>query len=320
MLIRFLKGNHLLGLLFIPVLAIILWYTNFQADIDFNRIDLPLYKSLISFIKYPFLVDLLALLLIISQAFYLLYINRIYNFISHRTHLTSIFYILITCALPPFNNLQPAIIANSFILPMLVQIFSTYKQQKISRGAFNTGMLISLASLFYFKTVLLIPFVYLSFIILNHKQIRGFLALTLGIVLPYWIAFLGLLYFDKLAMWESLFPPFFAKASIINLSLSYCIFAFILGVMILISIWNISAKYSNKKISTRTYFGLFIILFAFTLFIFILSNFKAIDILIIASIPITYLVSNYLLNNQHKKIQNIIFYTFIFSIILLRVY
>ena len=78
---------------------------------------------------------------------------------------------------------------------------------------------------------------------------------------------------------------------------------------------KLSTTYSNNKISTRNYFSLFSILLILIIIIFVGIPFASIELIVIAAIPLSYLLANYYLSRANKWVQEISFVLLLASFI-----
>jgi hypothetical protein len=304
---------------FIPLLAIFLWSDIFMHNREaFVPLpySMPAYTFVMKYLTNIIMSGIIALLLIILQAFYLVYINKVYNFISQRTFLTSLLFVLISSAFLNLHYLHPAIIANIFILLTIVEIFSSYRKPKVYKESFNAGFLIAVAGLFYVNANFLIFFVFVSLMILHSFNWREWFAVILGFVTPYLITLFLYYYTDSWSELQLISKAIFEYHSPkLIWPLSYYIFSGILSAIAIISIFKLSTSYSNNKISTRNYFSLFTILLIFVFSIFLVVPFASIELIVILAIPISYLMANYYLSSANKWVQEITFVLLLTSFI-----
>lgn len=311
MVLKFFKGNSLAIVLLMPLLAIVLWSDIFGTKVDhFVPIpfSMPAYALVMKWMPNLILSGLFALLLIILQAYYLLYINRVYNFISQRTYLTSILFILISSAFLNLHYLHPAIIANVFVLLTIVEIFSSYRKPKIFKAAFNSGFLIAIAGLFYINANFLLIFVFISLMVLHSFNWRAWTIVLIGFITPYLFTLFIYYFFDQLKNLQVILNAIvhFHSPKLIW-PLSYYLFSGLLFMIGLLSIYKLSTIYSNNKISTRNYFSLFIILLLIITILFLIIPFASIELIVLSAIPLSYLIANYYLSKANKWIHEITF-------------
>jgi len=276
--------------------------------------SMPAYSFVMKYLSNEVLSGIIALSLIIIQAFYLMYINKVYNFISKRTYLTSLLFVLISSAFLNLHYLHPAIIANIFILLTIVEIFSSYKKPKIYAAGFNSGFLIAIAGLFYINANFLIIFIFISLLVLHTFNWREWFSVILGFLTPYFITFFLYYYTDNLSDLNIIYNAIIEHKSLkLHWPLSYYIFTGILTLMGVLSVVKLSTSYSNNKISTRNYFLLFVFLTLIILSIFFIIPFASIELIVIIAIPLSYLLANYYLSESNKIIKEISFFFILLS-------
>jgi len=155
--------------------------------------DTLLTKFLFNFINAPLTQNILAIVIIY---FHVLYINRLV--IKHRianqiTLLPGLFYALLMSMLPEYSMLTPYLVANTFILIGIGQIFKTYKRPKSADILFNVGFLIGIASLFVPNYIFLLLVGLIGLFVLRSMKLIEIIQLTSGAVLVL-IAFCSILY------------------------------------------------------------------------------------------------------------------------------
>lgn len=204
MILQLFKSNSVGMIFLIPLLALLLWSDIFMTN-QTNFVPLPYsmpaYSFVMRYLTNTIISSIFALILIIIQAFYLVYINKVYNFISQRTFLTSLLFVLISSAFLNLHYLHPAIIANIFVLLTIVEIFSSYQKPKVYKASFNSGFLIAVAGLFYVNANFLILFVFISLMVLHSFNWREWISVIIGFITPYIITLFIYYYTDQ---WMSL--------------------------------------------------------------------------------------------------------------------
>ncbi len=317
MLLKYFKSNHSSTILLMPLIVLILWSDIFGLhDLKFVPLEyeMPLYKLLMSWVPNKIVSGILALVFITLQAFYMMYINRVYNFISRRTSLTSIFFVLISSAFFDLHYLHPAIVANIFVLMSIVEIFSTYRKPKAYASTFNAGFLIATASLFYINAGILLLFVFISLIIIRSFNWREWLSVLIGFAVPYILVSTSLLWLDSWVDFVTTLELIMrSHTNKLNFSISHYISAGILLMLGLFSIFKLSTTYTNSKVSTRSYFSSFIWLLILLILTFVIVPFASIELIVLVAVPLSYLLTNYYLSKGNKWVQEISFLILILS-------
>lgn len=142
--------------------------------------DTLLTKSIYGFVESGFAQNVFATIIIYFQ---ILYINRIV--IKHRlanqiTLLPGVIYAILVSFLPEYSLLTPFLIANSFVLVAISQIFKIYKRPKAADLLFNVGFLIAFASLLVPNYLVLLLVGLVGLFVLRSLKIIELFQMILG--------------------------------------------------------------------------------------------------------------------------------------------
>ena len=181
--------------LFLLLYCVLLNLSWFVIDIPFQSLK----PGILSYYLYEFIgtesfaIKLLNIGLLFYQAIQINRLVSINRLTSQNTLFPGVFYILLTSLSIFFIPLLPQLIANTFIIIALIDIFYQTRNNEIPLKIFNVGLWISLASLFYLPYILLLFPAILSVLYLRtFKWIDNFRAL-MGAVIPYFL--LGTVFF-----------------------------------------------------------------------------------------------------------------------------
>lgn len=208
MFIRFLKSNNASALIFLPLFAIAIWAFAFMSPAVVPiKHAMPLYELIGGiFINIPWLATIIALTLVVGEAFLLNYIVNENEVLSKQSYLPALFYILFISNNNDMLLLSPPLFANIFILFALNKLFTSYRKDNAFSQAFDAGLLISIATLFYFPYVVFLPLLGVGLIIMRPFNWREWFISFLGALIPYlfvitvyfWRDMLDYLFFDKM--------------------------------------------------------------------------------------------------------------------------
>lgn len=131
------------------------------------------------------LIKFFTIALIIFQA---IQINRVVS-LNRLTNLNSLFpglfYILLISLSMSMMPLYPALIANTFIIAMYMDVFNQTRNLELPLKMFNVGLYAGLASLFYFPYIIFLLVGCISVLYLRTFKIKDFTRATIGAVVPY---------------------------------------------------------------------------------------------------------------------------------------
>lgn len=261
-----------------------------------------------------------ALIFIILLAFLVFKINVQYSFIKVRTVLPSVLFIIISSGLHELHSMHPVYPAALFLILTIDRIFNSYEKEVIHSNAFDAGILLAIGSLFYFNLVFFFPFLWIGFIILKPKvNWREYILSTLGFVFP-WLA--AMAYYGATGQVEQFTTIVKANlslhGSLLKGNLAVQIYLGFLALIILLSSVSLLSQYDFKKISARKYFKAFFWVFLIACVLMVANPAVSQDIIILLAIPVSYLISNYLIYMKRPVWGEIILYILLAGVIYLQ--
>ena len=180
--------------------------------------------------------DIAAMVLLLAQAFFINYFVSEHRLASEVSLFPGLFYILLSSLLPEFLYLSPILMANTFFIIVLSEIFATYKKVDCADRIFNIGFWTGVGSLFYpsFFFLLILGFVGLN--ILRAFKFRERLMMMVGLLAPYIL--ISTYFFwtgEFFSFWQERLPASFAFLDFVpSLSLPVFRSLFIFGILILV--------------------------------------------------------------------------------------
>jgi len=264
--------------------------------------------------------NIVALLFIILLAFLILKLTVQYTFIKVRTVLPSILFILITSGLHELHAMHPVYPAALFLILTVDRIFNSYDKEVIHSNAFEAGIFLAIGSLFYLNLVFFFPFLWIGFIILKPKvNWREFILSTLGFVFPWLVA---IVYYGATSQTDELMVTLKSNISLhqsfLKGNLPIQIYMGFLVLLTLLASFLILSQYDGKKISSRKYFKAFFWIFLISCILIAANPAVSQEIIILLAIPLTYLISNYLIFMKRQIWGEIFLYILIAGVIYLQ--
>lgn len=231
MFIRFFKSNNASALLFLPLIAIVIWAFGYMNPIVLPvKHAMPLYELFAGiFVNIPWLSTTIGLLLVIGQAFLLNFIVNENEVLEKQNYLPALFYIIFMSNNDAMLTLHPLLFGNLFVLFAFHKLFSSYRKDKAYSNAFDAGFLISIATLFYFPFVVFLPLLGVGLILLRPFDWREWIISFFGAIIPYLFVVTFYFWFDKLdyLVYDKMFYQFIKEKPVLDFPNT---FYFMLGV------------------------------------------------------------------------------------------
>ena len=173
-----------------------------------SGVDGKAYQWVSSFFDQPsslIFASIVAFGLLYIQALLVTILVNEYRMTNRPSFLPGMSYLLITSLLPEWNYLSPPLIAASFILWGISKLFQLYNLQAANGKIFNIGVLIGLASFFYFPSFLFSICVFVGMMILRPFRLNEMVLFIVGLASPYYFYSIYLLLTDRFLL-QQIFP------------------------------------------------------------------------------------------------------------------
>jgi len=132
----------------------------------------------------PRALSFLAVLIIFLQANLLNYFVNSNKINTKNSLLAGMLFSAGTCLIPEFSQLHPIMIANTFILLMLIELTKVYKTYKPIKAMFMSGFYCGMSFLIIPHFLVLILFIIQALLILRDVNLKEFLQSIVGMITP----------------------------------------------------------------------------------------------------------------------------------------
>jgi hypothetical protein len=271
-------------------------------------------------LHFRILAQIIAVVMILGNAYLLVLLNKIHIFIPVRTQQPALFYVMLTACFNPLHQLTAVLVASSLLIFVLYRLISTYKAEGISYNYLDAGFMIALAGLIYLPSLIFFFMLIAGLTLLRPFNWREWAYSLIGLCLPFLFLFSGYFlagrpvsdYFPGLAGLFSRNKQNFEMMQVISW---VYIFA-----MLLYGSYFMVATIDNMKIQGRKIFMLFLWFFVLSAVIYLAIPGSGIEMISIAAIPVSFLFSHYFYKCKKNWINEILFSVFLILILLLRIF
>ncbi len=300
MLLRFFRSTGSQMLLFIPLLAVLLWLHPIISPpghiFFFSNYPMPLYQIILHLLPgNSFAGTFLTLLIVIIQGFLLVRLNTRFIFINNRSYLPAFFFVILTASVYNIQKLNPVIFAGFFILLALEKLFESFRNEKLSYEIFTASFFISIGALFYPFVIFYIIFIWISIYLLRPFNWREWVFTVLGLFTPFIL--IDSYYFLIVNNTHIVLNGFINSFKINHDSFQFrhSLISLIIYIILLLIISSqyLIQSFQGKKILQRKAFTLFFWLFFTTLAIYIFLPQASVELIYFLAIPLSYLFANY---------------------------
>lgn len=326
MLLRIFKGIQPFVLFLVLATGMVVWLKAIlfpeEATFPFESQNQLLYylaakvfnERLILSVITGFLLSLLIGILLVR-------LNTTYFFISRRSYLPALFFLLGTGIFISLQRVNPVLVAGVFLIIAIDRMFGTYKYPKTSFQYFDAGILIGLGSLFYVNLIFYLPILWIGLSILRTFNWREWLVTIIGFLTPIFFA-IATHYFivgDTLELLSDLISSIFEPYHFGGFDLSHLLIFSFLGLLVLIFSIHMIYSFSGKKISSRKYLSIMLWIFILTGIIYFAVPSASIELIFILFIPLSYLFTHFFISIRSPWIGEILFFLFLAAIAVVQI-
>lgn len=125
--------------------------------------------------------------LVILQALRLNYMVADLRMFPRPGYLVAMLYLIVVSMLPEWNNVTPALVANTLLIWLFVKLGRLYEPKATQTLIFNTGALATAIALVYKPLLVLLPWSFLVMAILRPFRLREWFIMLLGMLTPLYL-------------------------------------------------------------------------------------------------------------------------------------
>ncbi len=322
MLIKFFRSSYLIQYIILFLIALTLGGSSliYPVDVMPSRDIYPFY-SIIYFWLGDFKI-LFSVMGFIFLFFETLMINNIITenkIVPKNSLLPGFLYVILMSFSPELLTLHPVLIANFFLILILNLVFKIYGQKKPFTLLYKLGLILGVASFFYFPVYLFLIFIFWFLFFLRSLSWRELMIPVVGLITPYIFLVVWYFCFDQLEFVYYDYLKFFQSTELIDIELNI-ITKMILGIFAILFLFSMiyfaGGKYYEKSISTRKKLKLSFSLLIISFIPIILYGGSMINSLTFLAIPVVVFTSSYLSELKKTYFPNLIIILLILLILI----
>ena len=257
-MIKFFRNSYLIQYVTIALLLVALWIPSFitgNVDPALRSPLTPLYNLLADLFDFwpPFML-IIAMLLMAFEAVFFNSILASNQLIGKVNTLGALVFLLMMNLMPVQTTFYPFLLASVFLLMFIHTLFAIYQTPHPELYLLNAGVYLSLATMFWFPSLLLVVWGVVALSIVHKGSFRLHLIPFIGLLFPYFILFS--IYFLKgnlLSVWQS-YADFFISFRL-SISGFTWLKAGLLGFMVMTLFIPLLVPYNynlERSVSVRT--------------------------------------------------------------------
>lgn len=235
-----------------------------------------------------------------------LVVNQMVNstkLFARSNYVPALLYILCASMFTDMLYPGPGLLANTFVALVMLSLSEMWKRQQAFSEIYDVGFLIALASLFYAPVLAMLILLYIALGILRPFNWREWVIAMLGMFTPYFL--IGTYYFmiDGLPGFinEQFGHMFSFSGMYFQAGLSVKVIGPYVLLLLLLAAWYLQASYLKSQIQVRKFLILLVWALIILFFSFLLSDGLHLKHFVIISVPLSVILSYYLLHFKKQR-------------------
>ncbi len=281
----------------------------------------PLYSLLLSLFEgRPLGGTVFSMILIMLISIYLVNFNTRLFFINERTFLPASLYVLLSGYITTNQVLNPVLPASLLLLLSFDRLVVSYRKPGIAYNLFDASLLIGVAALLYTNMVWFFLLIIIGITLFRSFNLREIFIALSGLLTPLIILYAVYYLTGRDILWLNRFfidsimtdvaDYYWSPEFIIISSVNLLVF-----IVALLHLWSV---FNTKKVRSRKIFSLFTWMFLLTAGIYFIIPASSVEMMYIFIIPLTYILTHYLVMMKNKKIANYIFAIIFLSVLFMQ--
>ena len=256
----------------------------------------------------PLALSVIFHLIVIVQALRLNILVSRFKMFQHVSYLPAFTFVVLTALFPFWDAISSGLIANAFIIWILVKLNRLYDQTQPKTLEFNIGMIVGCSILLYEPIALLIPVVIFALAIIRPFRLTEWLVLIMGIILPFYFIFTYVFLTDSAEAFTAFLPKLDWENPLAALDAKSIIALSFMGLQLLIGLYFWQDQQNRFIIQVRKYWGVMLLTLVVTFFQPIIFSSQALYASAIVIAPLASFISFCYAGPKQLMIPNVLFW------------
>ncbi len=317
------RNNNILSFVFVIVFAVLIRLLPFLVNVPIDlNINAPLaqftFNWITSFDDYYYFSAVSASFFVLLEAYLVTHIVTKHSILNKDSFLPGLFFVLLNSLYPQQLFLSPQLIGNLFVILMYQRLCNLYESEKPLYIVLDSGLYLGLAVLFNYDTLVYLPFILISVVLMTYFNIRFLLASIFGILLPVYL--LGVMFFlnDNLNDLIIIVNKSLARTYLnqININWIKLLPWLLISIIVLVSGISLQANYFKNKVKTRRILFTIALFIAVSILLVLIEDQNIIFAICYLSVPVSIVMANYFVSTRLAILKETFFVLLIASAII----
>ncbi len=232
--------------------------------------------------------------LIVLQAVLINWMTVRHRLSAESTMFPGLFYVLLSGFIPEFMLCSGPMIANTFYIIALFNLFEIYKQPSSADSIFNVGFWLGIGSLFYFSMSLYVVFGIVGVSILRGAKLEEYLMIMAGFIIPYILTVSSFYIWGDLnnfIQWQYKDSFDIIPASIPTIDLIQSLKLMYFGILMVLAIFSYNIYTGKRAIQGKKYVDILYWCLVFAGVATVVQKGLELEHLLLLSVPLSLLIA-----------------------------
>lgn len=254
--------------------------------------------------------------MVITQALRLNFIFNEQRMFSRSNFLTAMAYILLTAVFKEWNQLTPALIANTMLIWFYVKIIRLYNSPTPKTLLFNIGVVIGASVLLYHPSALLILVAMFALLIVRPFNIAEIIVMLMGVLAPFY--FLGIYLFltDQFTGLMRYVPALRLHVPHVQPSVLFFASAGVVIIVLLTGLYFWQKQNVRLLIQAKKNWGVLLVMLFFLLPVPFINTYAGIESAVLWFVPASPFIAKGFLEPKKNTLPNIMFWALVIVVVL----
>lgn len=255
-MLKFFRYSYVAQLVVIVLLTAALWMPVFIQQPEIVAVEnptTPLYNFIANILGFSHVAfSMFVFVIFIVTVFFFNSMLSVNQLVTRNSSIGALMMVIFMCCVPLRHDFYPFLMACPLIMIAIQTIYLIYLVDKPESYLMNAGLFLSVASMVYLPSIILIIWVLLSMSVMNFKEFRHYVIPVVGFIMPYFLLFVYFYFSQTLIENIDAYSLIFNNLHLTKISLTTLeiIMLLVFGVIFVWSIFRIQSGNADHSVST----------------------------------------------------------------------
>lgn len=265
---------------------------------------------------HPLLLMLLYHGLVVGQALRLNFLFNDHRMFSKVNFLTAAGYVLLTGIIAEWNNISPALVANTLVIWLFSKLIRLYNNNNPKTLLFNIGLIVGLCIMLYHPATILILIAMFALLVIRPFYLSEWLVMLMGILAPFYFLWSFLYLTNRFQSFRYLVPSFGFNMPTVNYPVMFFVSIGMILLILVIGILHWQSTNRRMIVQVRKNWGVLLVMLLIMLPLPFISKNASVDSVLLWAVPVSPFAAQAFLSTKKNLFPNILFWLLVALVII----